>query len=109
MADEKKGRNKPRTTTQNIEKKKQGRKLAKKARNLVREPTAGSPELHNAMLRAIGETKRADNLSNLIQATLDLEKEIDPKRPSKGRNVPRKSRNGGAVMKARGGTFKGTF
>ena len=93
MADGKKGRNKPRKTTQNIEKKKRDKKIKQMddmGSYLVISGNMSLDEYGDVMK----ERKRID------------EEAVRNDRPSKGRNVPREFRNGGAVNL---GKFKGSF
>ena len=94
MAEEdKKGRNKPRTTTKNIEKKKRDKKIKRLDDMGSYHLIAGN--LSKDDIKYIGkERKRIDE-----EAARD-------DRPSKGRNVPREFRNGGVVDL---GDFKGSF
>ena len=93
MADEKKGRNKPRTTTQNIEKKKRDKKIK-------RLDDMGS-------YHALAGNISLEDLSNIRKEKRRIDEEAArDDRPSKGRNVSREFRNGGVVDL---GKFKGSF
>lgn len=93
MADEKKGRNKPRTTTKNIEKKKRDKKIK-------RLDDMGS-------YLVISGRMSSDDYGNVIKERKRIDEEAArDDRPSKGRNVPREFRNGGVVDL---GDFKGSF
>lgn len=94
MADEKKkGRNKPRTTTQNIEKKKRDKKIKQM-------DDMGS-------YLAISGNMSLEELGNVRKERKRIDEEAALNdRPSKGRNKPREFRNGGAVDL---GKFKGSF
>ena len=94
MADEqKKGRNKPRTTTKNIEKKKSDKKIKQ------------MDDMGSYLV--LSGNMSLEDLSNVRKERERIDEEAARNdRPSKGRNTPREFRNGGAVNL---GNFKGSF
>ena len=97
-------RNKPRKASKNLTSKRKTKKFISKGKKVIRKVTGGLPGFYTALLANTGRKKdleKAQTLTKLNVAIKKEEKKLDPKRPSKGRNVSRDMRKSGMVIETK--------
>tara|TARA_Y100000114_G_scaffold66451_1_gene60925 strand:+ start:60 stop:365 length:306 start_codon:yes stop_codon:yes gene_type:complete len=96
------GRNKPREASKNVKTKRD----LKKAKKIVKDSLTDMPGFYSALRSTTEEgAKEIEKKKRLLSMIDDAQAKFKGSDSSKGRNVTKR----GAVMKARGGTFKGIF
>ena len=97
-------RNEPRKASKNLTRKRETKKLIAKGKKAIKKVTGGAPGFYTALLANTGQEKdleKAKALTKLNAAIKKEEKKLDPKRPSKGRNVSRDMRKSGMTIETK--------
>ena len=97
-------RNTPRTASKNLTRKRETKELIAKGKKTIKKVTGGAPGFYTALLANTGKEKNLEkvkNLVNLKKAITSAEKKLDPKKPSRGRNVSRDMRKSGMVIETK--------